>query len=314
MHHHQHGHAHHYHAPDHDHSHPAAEQNATRLTWTLAVIGTFLIVEVIGGVLTHSLALLADAGHMLTDVASLLIAIYAQRLSLRPATPRHSFGLLRAEVMGALINGATLVAIVFWILWEAYQRIKSPPEVIGPLMMLIAAAGLVANIVAALILHAGSKESLNMQGAFLHVIGDMLGSVGALAAGAIIWATGWQLADPLVSIFIGLIILYSSFNLLKRSTHILINSTPENIDYEAVREALDGLPHVIEVHDLHIWSISHGNPSLSAHLRLEPDCCDSQHWQQCLRTAQDMLREKFHITHTTLQLEPTAYEKDGRTI
>jgi len=312
--HHHHGPGHHYHAPDHDHTAPAARANAQRLGWTLVVIATFLVVEVVGGLLTHSLALLADAGHMLTDVASLLIAIYAQRLALKPATPSHSFGMLRAEVMGALINGATLVAITFWIFWEAYQRIQQPPEVHGALMMLIAGAGLLANIVAALILHGGSKESLNMQGAFLHVMGDLLGSIGALAAGAIIWATGWELADPLVSVFIGLIILFSSFNLLKRSVNILINATPEEIDYEAVRIALEAIPHVIEVHDLHIWSISHGNPSLSAHLRLSPDCADSAHWQVCLRQTQDMLREKFHITHTTLQLEPTAYEKDGRTI
>jgi cobalt-zinc-cadmium efflux system protein len=309
------GHHDHYHAPDHDHSHPAAATNATRLGWTLVVIGTFLVVEVIGGLITHSLALLADAGHMLTDVASLLIAIYAQRLALKPATPSHSFGMLRAEVMGALVNGATLVAIVFWILFEAYQRIKSPPEVIGSTMMLIAGAGLIANIVAALILHAGSKESLNMQGAFLHVLGDLLGSIGALAAGAIIWRRpDWGIADPLVSVFIGMIILYSSWGLLKRSVNILINATPEGIDYEAVRDALEQVPHVIEVHDLHIWSISHGNPSLSAHLRLSPDCADSAHWQVCLRQTQDMLHEKFGITHTTLQLEPTAYEKDGRTI
>jgi cobalt-zinc-cadmium efflux system protein len=304
----------HYHAPDHDHSHPHAHGNALRLGWTLAVIGTFLVVEVVGGILTHSLALLADAGHMLTDVASLLIAIYAQRLALKPATPSHSFGLLRAEVMGALINGATLIAIVCWIFWEAVQRIGDPPEVHGPVMMLVAVAGLVANIVAALILHAGSKESLNMQGAYLHVLGDLLGSIGALLAGAAIWFTGWQLADPLVSILIGLIILYSSWNLLKRSVNILINATPDEVDYEAVRAALEEIPHVAEVHDLHIWSISHGNPSLSAHLRLTPDCADSQHWQQCLRQTQDMLREKFAITHTTLQLEPTGYEKDDRTI
>lgn len=303
-----------YHAPDHDHSSPVAKGNAARLGWTLAVISVFLVIEVIGGILTGSLALLADAGHMLTDVASLLIAIFAQRLALRPASSRHSFGLLRAEVMGALINGATLVAIVGWIFWEAYQRMREPPEVIGGLMMAIAAAGLVANIAAAMILHAGSKESLNVQGAYLHVLGDLLGSIGALAAGAIIYFTGWQLADPLVSVFIGLIILFSSFRLLKRATNILINATPEDIDYDAVRAALADIPHVVEVHDLHIWSISQGNPSLSAHLRLEPDCCDTTHWQVCLRETQDMLREKFGITHTTLQFEPTGYEKDARVI
>jgi len=307
-------HDHHYHAPDHDHSHPLAALNAARLAWTLAVISVFLIVEFVGGLLTHSLALLADAGHMLTDVAALIIAIFAQRLALRPATPSHSFGLLRAEVMGALINGATLIAITFWIFWEAVKRISAPPEVHGGLMMAIAAAGLAANIAAAMILHGGSKESLNMQGAYIHVLGDLLGSFGALLAGAVIYFTGWTLADPLLSILIGIVILYSSWGLLKRSTSILLNATPKDIDYEAVREALEDIPHVVEVHDLHIWSISAGNPSLSAHLRLSPDCADSAHWQICLRQTQDMLREKFHITHTTLQLEPTAYEKDGRSV
>lgn len=304
----------HCHAPDHDHTDPHAADTRRRLLLALAVTAVFMVVEFAGGLLTGSLALLADAGHMATDVAALALAVVAANLARRPASPRRTFGMLRMEVIGAFVNGATLVGIVVWIFYEALGRLGQEYTIDGPLMLGVAAVGLGANIVAAVVLHRGAAHSLNVRGAYLHVLGDLLGSLGALIAGFVIWTTGWTLVDPLVSMLIGLIILVGSLRLLRVSVNILLNAAPEDIDTEAVRAALESNPHVAEVHDLHIWSISAGNPSLSAHLRLHPECCDTAHWQECLRESQDMLRRSFGITHTTLQLEPTSYEKDSRRI
>lgn len=285
-----------------------------RLWWALAINFVFLIVEFVGGMVSGSLALLADAGHMLTDVAALALAIAAAHLAARPPTPARTFGLLRAEVVGAFVNGATLVVIVGFIFWGAWTRLAEPVEVDGPLMLTVAAAGLAANVVSALILMGGRRENLNIEGAFLHMAGDALGSVGAIVAGVVIMTTGWRPIDPLVSLLIGGIILWGSLSLLRRSLDIILNATPEGIDFQEVRSALLAVEHFENIHDLHIWTVTSGYPVLSAHVNLEPGCGDSSHWQQCLRQAQDMLRERFGIVHTTLQLEPAGYEKDGRRI
>ncbi len=309
----------------HDHSHgqktapgaPASnggEKSLRRLWWALGINFVFLLVEVAGGILSGSLALLADAGHMLTDVAALALAIAAAHLARRPATPQRTFGMLRAEVIGAFINGASLVVIVGVIFWSAWGRLSDPQPVDGPLMLWVAAAGLAANLASAWVLLGSRKENLNIEGAFLHMAGDALGSVGAIVAGAVILTTGWNPVDPLVSVIIGLIILWSSIGLLRRSIDIILNATPENIDYHEVRAALLGIEHFNEIHDLHIWTVSSGLPVLSAHIRLVPGCGDTHHWQHCLREAQDMLRDRFGIVHTTLQLEPSDYETDNRTI
>jgi len=279
-----------------------------RLWWTLLLNFVFLAVELIGGILSGSLALLADAGHMFTDVAALGIAIIASHLAGREPSPKRTFGLIRAEVVGAFINGATLVVIVLFILWEAWTRLNRPVSVDGPLMLVIAVLGLACNLASTLILLDRRQTSLNLRGAFLHMLGDTLGSAGAIAAALVIWTTGWTPADPLVSVLIAGIILWSSLGLLRQTLNIIINATPENIDYTEVHRALMSFDHFTSVHHLHIWNLSDSFPILSAHITLERACVDSGHWHECLKNAQRMLRDDFGIEHTTLQLEPAEYE------
>jgi cobalt-zinc-cadmium efflux system protein len=273
------------------------------LWWALGLNLVFLILEVAGGIITGSLALLADAGHMLTDVAALALALVVSYLAGRPATPERTFGLLRAEVLAAFANGATLVIIVGFILWEAWKRLGNPQPIDGPLMLVIAGLGLAANVASAAILSRSRKENVNIQGAFLHMVADALGSVGAIVAGAVIWTTGWYPADSIASVAIGLLILWSSWGLLKQTLNILLEATPEEISYLKVKKALEDMEHIEQVHDLHIWTITSGLPILSAHVILSSQCCGSNHWHQCLDVAKSMLKDKFGITHTTLQAE-----------
>jgi len=284
------------------------------LTWALAINLVFLIVEVIGGLMTNSLALLADAGHMATDVAALVLALFVATIAERPATPRRTYGLLRAEVLGAFINGAALIVIVLVIFREAWLRMKTVETVDAPPMIVIAVLGLLANAASAWMLFDVRNENVNASGAFLHMMADALGSVGAIVAGLVIWLTGWSLIDPLASIFIGVMILWGSVGLLTETSNILLEATPDYIDYDEVKTELLAIAHVTDVHDLHIWTITSGVPSLSAHVTLEPACSDTTHWQECLRSAQTMLRERFGIEHSTLQFEPSNYERDGRFI
>jgi cobalt-zinc-cadmium efflux system protein len=285
-----------------------------RLWIALGITAFFLIIEVIGGIVANSLALLADAGHMLTDVGALILAITVAHLAERAPSAKKTYGLLRAEVLGAFINGATLVVIVGVIFWEAWKRFGTPLEIDGSLMLIVAVFGLAANSGSAWALYGSRHENVNVSGAFLHVVGDALGSVGVIVAGIIIWTTGWTPIDPLISIFIGLVILRSSWGLIRETVNILLDATPEEISYEEVMEALLSVKHIKEVHDLHIWTISSGIPSLSAHIQLCQECGDTTHWQECLRNTQDMLRERFGITHTTLQFEPHNYKRDDRPI
>jgi cobalt-zinc-cadmium efflux system protein len=307
------------HGQHHAHAHGAAlavegvdRDSLRRLWWALGLNFVFLLVEVAGGLASGSLALLADAGHMLTDVAALALAITAAHLAGRPSTPERTFGMLRAEVIGAFVNGATLVVIVVFIFWGAWRRLAHPATVDGPLMLGVAVLGLLANVFSAWFLLGRRRENINIEGAFLHMVGDTLGSLGTIVAGVVIWTSGWTLIDPLTSVVIGVIILLGSLSLLRRSINIILNATPEDIDFEEVRQALLTVEHFSEVHDLHIWTVSSGFPVLTVHVSLEPGCSDSQHWQKCLRQAQDMLRERFGIVHSTLQLEPEGYEKDNR--
>ncbi|MFC1534698.1 cation diffusion facilitator family transporter [Thermodesulfobacteriota bacterium] len=289
----------------HDHHHDIRSMSYKRLWWALIINLVFLVVEVIGGVLTHSLALLADAGHMLTDVGALALALFMAHIARRPATPDRTFGLLRAEVLGAFINGATLVLIVGLIFWEAWQRLGQVRVIDGPFMLLVATLGLLANIGSALILAGGRKENVNIQGAFLHMVADALGSVGAIVAGAVIWATGWYPIDSIASVVIGLLILWSSWKFLKQTMNILLEATPENIDFMKVKKSLEDMEHIDEVHDLHIWTITSGMPVLSAHIALSDCCSETNHWQDCLENAQKLLKDRFGIMHTTLQVEPS---------
>jgi len=296
----------------HDHAAELRSVSRRRLWWALAINAAFLLVELVGGVLTGSLALLADAGHMLTDVLALGLAIFVAHLAERPATPQRTFGFLGAEVVGAFLNGATLILIVGLILWEAVGRLVQPVAVQGSGMLAIATAGLVANLASAWVLAGSRTGNVNVEGAFLHMVADALGSVGAIVAGVVILTTGWMPVDPLASMAISVLILWSSVGLLRRTLRILTNATPPDLDFHEIKAALETNDHVAEIHDLHIWSVTSGFPILTAHIQLKSDCCDTGHWQQCLRQMQDMLHDRFDIEHVTLQFEPQGYVKDSR--
>ena len=291
---------------DNHHPHPDVKSlPQRRLWWASGINLVFLIVEILGGILTHSLALLADAGHMLTDVAALGLALLVSYLAKRPATPQRTFGLLRAEVLGAFVNGGTLVFIVGLILWEAWKRFGHHQVIDGPLMLGVALLGLLANLWSALILAGGRKENINIQGAFLHMLADMLGSIGAMIAGLVIWATGWYPVDTIASVAIALLILWSLWGFLKHTMNILLEAVPEDISFMEVKKALEEMEHIDQVHDLHIWTITSGVPILSSHVILSSCCCDANHWHECLEKARKMLDERFGITHATLQVEPS---------
>lgn len=304
-------HEHHDHDHDHGHGHDHSEElrrvSRKRLWVALGIIVAFLVVEIIGGLLTGSLALLADAGHMLTDALALALAIFVAHLVQRPATPERTFGFLRAEVIGAFVNGATLILVVGLIVREAISRFLNPAEVQGSGMLLVAVAGLAANLASAWVLMGSRKENINIEGAFTHMIADALGSVGAIVAGFVILWTGWMPADPLVSLVIGGLILWSSIGLLRRTLAILIHATPEHLDFREILEALESNEHVAAVHDLHIWSVTSGFPVLTATIWLTPDCTSPLCWRGALREMQIMLHDRFDIEHVTLQLEPAGF-------
>jgi len=283
----------------HDHEHGAGEGNWRALALVLALTAGFTVVEIVGGLLTGSLALLADAGHMLSDNLSLGLALFAAWLAQRPATPNKSFGYRRAEILAALANGVTLVAVSIWVFVEAYSRLKEPPEVLGGPMLVVAALGLLVNAAGAIILYRSGGESLNVQGAMRHVFADALGSVGAIVAAAVIILTGWRYADPLISVAIGFLILGSSWKLLKDSTNILLEATPPDLDAAAVGQKMASAEGIVEVHDLHIWTITSGFPALSAHVLVgrHEDC----HARR--RELEDILAREYGISHTTLQVD-----------
>ena len=291
----------HPHHGEHGHAHGDHGRGADRraLAIVFALTSTFVVAEVLGGLLTGSLALLADAGHMLSDALSLGIALFAVWLAGRPATPNRSFGYKRAEILAALFNGATLVAISIWIFVEAYGRFFEPPEILGGWMLAVAALGLVVNVAGVMILWRSGGESLNLQGALRHVMADVLGSVGAIAAALVILATGWWYADPIISVLIGLLVLGSSWRLVRDSINILLEGTPSGIDAGEVGRSMVGVPGVSEVHDLHVWTITSGYPALAAHVLVgrDEDC----HARR--RDLEEILAREYGIEHTTLQVD-----------
>lgn len=286
----------------HGHSHgPGAYRGADRRALTLAAFLTaaFMLAEVAGGILTGSLALLADAGHMLSDSFSLFLALGAVWLAGRPATARRTFGFKRAEILAALINGATLVLISAWIVYEAVGRLGDPPAVESGGMLVVAILGLLVNVTAAIILSRAQADSLNVSAAFRHVIADLLGSVGVIAAALIILTTGWELADPLVSLAIALLIAASAWGILRDSTEILLEAAPRELDTEEIGRAMAEMPDVVEVHDLHVWTITSGFPALSAHILVGTDAdCHARRWD-----IERMLHDRFGLDHTTLQVD-----------
>ena len=284
----------------HEHPHETTRTESRRaLATVLALTTTFTVVEVVGGLLTGSLALLADAGHMLSDNLSHGLALLAAWLAVRPATPEKSFGYKRAEILAALANGVTLVAISIWIFVEAYSRLKEPPEILGGPVLAVATLGLLVNAAGAVILSRSAGENLNTQGALRHVIADALGSVGVMVAAAVIVLTGWRYADPLVSVAIGVLILVSSWSLLRDSTNILLEATPRGMDAEEVGRRMAAADGVEEVHDLHIWTITSGFPALSAHVLVsQSEDCHARR-----RDLEDLLAREYGISHTTLQVD-----------
>ncbi len=256
-----------------------------------------MVAEVVGGFLSNSLALLADAGHMFSDAAALGLALFALWFAARPAPPQRTYGYYRAEILAALVNGAALVAIALFIIVEAWRRFREPQIVAGGLMMWVAGGGFAVNLASLLILRGGKEESLNIRGAWLHVLMDLLGSVQVLVAGTLVLVFGLTWVDPLASILIALLVLYSSWELVSASVSVLMESAPGHIDIDAVRDALRSLPGVVEVHDLHVWTITSGMVALSAHLIAE------ERRPELLSDARRTLSHRFAITHATIQVE-----------
>jgi cobalt-zinc-cadmium efflux system protein len=270
----------------------------------------YFIVEVIAGVWTHSLALISDAAHMLTDVGGLGLALFAISMAQKPATSSKTYGYYRAEILAALINAVVLFLISFYILYEAYNRFKSPPAVASVPMLIVAVVGLAVNLIGMWNLHKGSKDSINMHGAYLEVISDTLGSLGVIIAAAIMWKTGWYYADPIFSVLIGLFILPRTWNLLTQAVHILMEGSPAHINVPEVEKALLKVPGVSAVHDLHIWTITSGIVSLSAHVVLSKGC-DMQTTSSVIEDITALLKKSFDIGHSTIQVEPASrYETE----
>ncbi|HSL63155.1 MAG TPA: cation diffusion facilitator family transporter [Gaiellaceae bacterium] len=287
----------------HEHAHAYGHGRASAGTRALAValglIVAFAVVEVVAGLAASSLALLADAGHMVGDAGSLALALLAAWAAGRPATAQRSFGFRRAEILAALANGVALVAIAIWIFVEAFDRLGDPPEPLGGWMLAVGVAGLAVNVAAAAVIHRSGSESLNVRAALRHVLADLLGSVGVIVAGVLVLATGWAYADPLVSLAIALLVLASSWTVLRDSVGILLEAAPRDLDVGVVGAAMAAVEGVREVHDLHVWTITSGFPALSAHVLVAPgaDC-------HAIREQLDeLLRARFALHHTTLQVE-----------
>jgi len=285
------------HAHDHHHHHGANERSAG---FAAALTGGFMVVEIVGGVMAGSLALLADAGHMLTDFASLSLAWFAFRLTRQPADWRRTYGFDRFAVLVAFVNGISLFAIAAWIGVEAWQRLSSPIEVHGATMLWVAGAGLAVNVIVFFILRGGDEKNLNIRAAALHVVGDLLGSVAAVVAAIVILTTGWTPIDPLLSLVVGLIVLRSAWRVVAESGHILLEGSPEHFDSRAIGDDLrEALPYVLDVHHVHAWSISQERPMVTLHACVTENTDASVAVREIKRT----LRRDFKITHATIEIE-----------
>lgn len=281
-------------------------RNRRALAVALAVTAAFAVAEAAGGLLTGSLALIADAGHMLTDMAALGLSLFAAWVAGRPSTPRKTYGYYRAEILAALVNGAALVLISLAIGWQAVTRLSDPPAVDSGPMLLVAIAGLLANVLAGAVLLRAGGESLNVRGALLHVAGDALGSVGAIGAGAVILTTGWQQADALASLLIAVLILLGSWRLLRESVEVIMEGTPHGIDMAELERAMLAVPGVAAVHDIHVWTVTSGFVAMSGHAELD----GSRDAHSVLDTLTETLARRFNIAHVTIQPETGAHAAD----
>jgi len=282
-------------------SHAHHNSNMRRVTIALVLTGTFMIVEVGGGILSSSLALLADAGHMLTDTMALALAAVAFHVSKRPADGRLTYGYQRFQILAAFVNGLSLLLIVGWILYEAVSRFLSPEEVLGRTMLIVATLGLVVNIIAFAVLHGGDRENLNIRGAALHVAGDLLGSVAAIVAAIIIIYTGWMAIDPLLSIAVAILILKSAWLLVKRSAHVLLEGAPEWLDIAVMQDNLvEQIPEVGGIHHVHVWGLTPQDLMLTMHVSVEGQPADPT---AVIRQVKTLLRDDYGIDHSTIEIE-----------
>lgn len=300
--------SHHHH--EHSHHHGKGRRSTgslNRLRIALAVTAIYMVAEAVGGWLTNSLALLADAGHMLTDVAALSLTLFAFWFAERPATPQKTYGYYRTEILAAFVNGIALVILSLLIIYEAYERWNTTPEVLGGQMALIAAGGLAVNVLCAYLLHSDHGHDLNMHGAWLHVMGDLLGSVAALGAGLLIVFFGWVWADAVTSVIISAIIIAGAWRLILDSVNVLLEGTPRHIDIASVERAILETPGVAGVHDLHVWTISSGIDALSAHISHD----DSVVHSELLVRVRKRLHDEFHIDHLTIQMETIDHQAEA---
>ena len=275
--------------------------NMKRVIIALALTGSFMVVEVVGGILAGSLALLADAGHMLTDTMALALSAIAFHVAKRPADARRTFGYQRFQILAAFVNGLSLLVIVGWIVFEAMRRFVSPVEVAGPTMLVVAAAGLVVNVIAFTVLHTGDRENLNIRGAALHVAGDLLGSVAAIVAAVVIIYTGWMAIDPLLSIAVAFLILKSAWALVQQSAHVLLEGAPAWLDRDEMqRTIIERVPGVDGIHHVHIWGLTPQDLMLTMHVRLVPDVPNPT---DVVRRVKATLKENYGIGHSTIEIE-----------
>lgn len=286
---------------DHNHGTNKVAAATTPLLIAMLITGSFTVIEFVGGILTDSLALMSDAGHMFTDTLALALSVGAMRVAMRPSNEEMTFGFLRAEILAALVNGATLILVSLLIFYEAIKRLLEPPEIEAPLMLLIAILGLAANAVGIYLLRDKSKGSLNVRGAFLHMLGDFLSSIAVIVGALLILSFDLRIADPLLSILIGAIILFGAWKLVTQSTSILLESVPSHLKLGDIREALQSVEGVVEIHDLHVWTLTSGLHAMSAHIvvqdRRVSDCAG------VIQKCEEILNERFTISHTTFQLE-----------
>ena len=291
-----HDHDHHHH---HGHAHPKVTDER-RIAWAFILIVGFMVVEVAGGLISGSLALLADAGHMVSDAAALAMSWTAIRVGKRPADAGRSYGYRRLEVLVAFVNGCALFVVAGWIVFEAVRRFTAPVHVLGGTMLVVAAVGLFANIVAFLILNGGNRENLNMRSAWLHVLGDMAGFIVTIIAAGIILKTGWSPIDPLLSVLVALMILRGAYGVVKESAHILLEGTPSHLSAELLRnDLLAAVPLVVDVHHIHIWSLTAEQPVVTLHMR----CAADSDASQIMTAINKRLREKFGVVHATIQID-----------
>lgn len=291
---------HHHNGHGHAHNH-GFQKNRKALVIAIGVTGAIMVVEVIGGILSNSLALLSDAGHMLTDLLSLLLSLIALQLASRPSSSKRTYGFYRMEILAALINGATLILIAGVIFYEAYKRLAVPETIDSFTMIWVAGIGLVANGIAAWAMTHSHQENLNIRGAYLHILGDALSSVGVLVGGLIIYFTGWQVIDPILSVAICLVILRGAVLLVKESVNILLEAAPKDVDLNEVQRSIKSLPGVKDTHHVHLWTITSGLYALSAHILVDDVLMSGT--AKIIKEINQLMLKKFKISHTTIQLE-----------